>query len=255
MSLLLGENEKCSFESLRYSEVSPIFLTCDHASNTIPESLNNLGLTENILRSHRGWDIGALQVSRYISTKLKATLCYTTYSRLVIDCNRPLTVDDSIPKSVDGVIIPGNSDIAVADREQRIAEIFEPYHNQIGKLLKEQLIQYSDTAYLAVHSFTPTMNGKIRPWDIGVTFHNQSRFSEFVLHSLKEYEDLNIGVNEPYPITPEGDYGITEHGEKNGLDSMLIEIRQDRIDIPSRQMYIAQILTDILWRYIGQSGY
>ena len=255
MSLLLGENEKCSFESLRYSEVSPIFLTCDHASNTIPKKLNSLELTGNILRSHRGWDIGALQVSRYISKQLKATLCYTNYSRLVIDCNRPLTVDDSIPKSVDGVIIPGNSDIAIADREQRIAEIFEPYHDQIGKLLKEQLIQYPDTAYLAVHSFTPIMNGKIRPWDIGVTFRTQSRFSEFVLHSLKDYEDLNIGVNEPYPITPEGDYGITEHGEKNGLDSMLIEIRQDRIDIPSRQIYIAQILTDILWRFIDQSGY
>jgi predicted N-formylglutamate amidohydrolase len=255
MPSLLNENEKCSYTSLSYTEIAPIFLTCDHASNTIPKNLKNLELPSSIINSHRGWDIGALDVSLKISKKLHAPLCYTNYSRLVIDCNRPMNVDDAIPEMIDGYKIPNNTNLSEEEYKSRINEIFRPYHQEIKKQLEKQLKQFPDTVYLAIHSFTPTLGGEIRPWDIGVTYCNASKFSDFILKELELIERLKIGVNQPYPITIEGDYGIQEHGEKLGLDSLLLEIRQDRIDNPEKSSYISNILIGILKKYLNQSGY
>ncbi len=41
--------------------------------------------------------------------------------------------------------------------------------------------------------------------------------------------ELIIGDNQPYPIEDEIDYTIPEHGERRGLQSAMIEIRQDEI--------------------------
>ena len=255
MTSLLNENEKCSYTSLSYTEISPIFLTCDHASKAIPENLKNLELPLSIINSHRGWDIGALDISLKISKEIHAPLCYTNYSRLVIDCNRPMNVHDAIPEMIDGYNIPKNTNLTEEEYKSRINEIFIPYHHEIKQQLEKQLKQFPDTAYLAIHSFTPKLGGEIRPWDIGVTYCNASKFSSFMLKELELIEGLKIGVNKPYPITVEGDYGIQEHGEKLGLDSLLLEIRQDRIDNPEKSSYIAHILIDILKKYLNQSGY
>ncbi len=255
MESLLSNHEKSSYSTLSYTVNSPIFLTCDHASNLVPEKLKNLGIPSSILNSHRGWDIGALDISLYISKNLHAPLCYTNYSRLVIDCNRPPHVADAIPEIVDGVKVAGNTNLTEEEYDIRLNELFFPYHNEIIHQLNKQLLLFPQTVYLAIHSFSPILGEEIRPWDIGVTFYKPSRFSAFIQKELEAIEGLIIGVNQPYPITLEGDYGIREHGEKLGLESLLLEIRQDRIDSPEKSLYFAEILTNLLRKYIDQSGY
>jgi len=76
---------------------SPWLFLCEHACNRIPLSLNMLGLPQSETDRHIGWDIGILDVTKGIVNKLNAPLIFQHYSRLVIDCNRPLANPELIP--------------------------------------------------------------------------------------------------------------------------------------------------------------
>ena len=93
---LLAENEPSPVEVFGASGRSPFVLVCDHAGRELPRSLGSLGLTEEELRAHIAWDIGAAGMARELALRLDAPLFLQRYSRLVIDCNRPLSAPDSI---------------------------------------------------------------------------------------------------------------------------------------------------------------
>src|SRR5436190_9196613 len=88
---------------------APFVLVCDHAGRRFPRALGALGLTSAQVDSHIAWDIGAAAVARRLAVALDGCLIEQTYSRLVIDCNRPLGVADSIAASSGGIPIPGNA--------------------------------------------------------------------------------------------------------------------------------------------------
>jgi predicted N-formylglutamate amidohydrolase len=77
---------------------SPFLIVVDHAGRLIPRSLDRLGLPVSECARHNAWDIGVASVSRYLADALDATLVQQNYSRLVIDCNRSLGLETSIPE-------------------------------------------------------------------------------------------------------------------------------------------------------------
>ena len=81
---------------------SPFLLVADHAGNLMPRALGRLGLVEAELQRHIAWDIGIAGLGRLLADALDATLIQQNYSRLVIDCNRPLDAVSSIPTSANG---------------------------------------------------------------------------------------------------------------------------------------------------------
>ena len=85
MTTLLAKHEPPPFVVERGDGSSEFFLTCDHASNRIPESLASLGLPGGELQRHIAWDIGAAEVARHLSKRLDATLVLQNYSRLVVE--------------------------------------------------------------------------------------------------------------------------------------------------------------------------
>ncbi len=215
----------------------------------LPENIGNLGISEQERATHIGWDIGALDVSTHLSTTLNAPLIATKFSRLVIDCNRSPYSPGSIPKQVHGKPIPGNENLTDHEVAQRVEEIFNPYHLCIRKTLQEHLRIKPSMVYFAIHSFTPHLNGQLRPWSIGITYERPSRFSEYIIHELRKTCRFPIGENEPYPITPEGDYGMYAHGQEDGVEAVLMEIRQDFLSNEQNKLDIAHTLHDILSRY------
>lgn len=252
MKSLLSEFEKPAFEQYNWNGDAPLLLTCDHASNCIPVALGNLGLDPEDVYSHIGWDIGALDVSKALSEHLGAPLVATKYSRLVIDCNRPPFGIGSIPSSIHGIDIPGNSNLTEADLECRVRELFLPYHSAVEALLQTHLKDKRQMTLLAIHSYTPILGGLVRPWPIGITFESSSRFSDLLIKSLQKGPLGPIGINEPYPITPEGDYGIYVHGKGKGIDAVLMEIRQDLLENPQEKHLVITLLKDILGTFVAQ---
>lgn len=224
---LLENDEPLAFEIVNASGVSKLVLVCDHASKRVPRCLDNLGLTPEQLDDHIGWDPGAADVARLLSKNLDAPLILSGYSRLVIDCNRPLQSSQSIPAQSADILIPRNQNITDEDRAWRVNNLFMPYHNAINQLLAGRKNRH--TIFLSIHSFTPSLNGQHRPWNIGISFWRDHSLAKPLINALKKRDDIVVGDNEPYAIDVEFDYAVPVHGEGRGLPSAMIEIRQDGV--------------------------
>jgi predicted N-formylglutamate amidohydrolase len=226
-ALLLGPDEPPAVEIVNAGGRSNAVLVCDHASHRVPERLGTLGLDPLVLAEHISWDRGAADVARRLSAHLDAPLVLSGYSRLVIDCNRPLCNAQSIAERSTGVFIPGNRALPPEDRVIRINALFRPYHDAIRRLLDSR--SHRPTVLLSIHSFTPVLTGQRRPWHIGVSHWRDRRLAALLGWALGRTGDFAIGDNEPYPIEDDIDYTIPLHGESRGLPCAMIEIRQDGI--------------------------
>jgi predicted N-formylglutamate amidohydrolase len=208
---------------------SPYVLTCDHASRRLPSRLDRLGLSEEALETHIAWDIGAAGVAHRLADALDAFLIMTNYSRLAIDCNRPPGSADSIVARSERTGIPGNRDVSDEETEARTTALFHPYHDRIRAELDARRERKRPALLLALHSFTPAYHGVERPWHAGLLYGRDSRLGRVLLELLRADPGLNIGDNEPYAVSDRTDYAIPVHGERRGVPSAGLEIRQDLI--------------------------
>ncbi|WP_367345145.1 N-formylglutamate amidohydrolase [Stenotrophomonas bentonitica] len=226
---LLGSGDPSIYTIHRAEGASPYVLLADHAGQRVPRSLQGLGLPQAELDRHIGWDIGIGGVTRVLSERLDAWAIEQTYSRLLIDCNRPLASSTLIPEVSDGTVIPGNAGLSDAQRQQRIDAIHAPYHARIEAELSARASARRPTLLVMMHSFTPAMNGVQRPWHAGVLYHRDTRFAHALLQALRDEGDLVVGDNEPYSVSSTSDYAVPVHGEGRGLVHVELEIRQDLI--------------------------
>ena len=245
---LLGPDEPPAFEWINPQGSADALLVCDHASNRIPLILNDLGLGADQLARHIAWDPGAAEVARGLAARLDAPVLLGGYSRLAIDLNRPLASPESIAERSDGVSIPGNRALSPAARSQRIAALFDPYHQAIERLLDKRVGQ--TTVLLSIHSFSPVLGAQRRPWEVGVGYGRDPRLARTFLQALRRPGDVLVGDNEPYGVEDEHDYTLPNHGEGRGIGHVMIEMRQDGLTTASG---IAGWVDRLFgaWEYLG----
>ena len=124
-AVLIGPNDPSPFEVVNGDGRSQVVICADHASNIIPEGLNGLGLPPEELDRHIAIDIGAADVARRLAVLFDAPAILAAYSRLVIDCNRPLDDHTSVRVISDGTVIPGNRRLSPMQLDAR-ADAFFP---------------------------------------------------------------------------------------------------------------------------------
>src|SRR6516164_5724624 len=103
---MLAPDEPAPVSAYNYQGKSSFLLVADHAGNLIPRALGRLGLTETDCKRHIACDIGIAALARLLADQLKTNLIEQNYSRLVIDCNRPLDAAASIAKISEDTAIP-----------------------------------------------------------------------------------------------------------------------------------------------------
>lgn len=239
---LLDADEPSPVDAVGTERDGPFVVLCDHAGRALPRALGNLGLTAAELESHIAWDIGAASVARRLAHELNAPLFMQRYSRLVIDCNRPLTAPDSIPAQSGGIAIPGNARLTSAQAEARAEAIFGPYH----ALISDLLAQRGHYLLVTVHSFTPELYGVRRPFHAGVLYERDRRLAAPLLSLLREQPGLIVGDNEPYRASAATDYAIIEHGERRGAPYVELEVRQDLVADEAGQVEWAERFARLL---------
>jgi predicted N-formylglutamate amidohydrolase len=227
--MLLAPDEPPPFTIVNANAASPWVLTCDHAGNRVPRALGTLGVSAAERARHIGWDIGAAALTRRLAARLDGWAILQTYSRLVIDCNRPPGVASSIPTRSENTDIPGNVGIGEDAAAARRAAIFDPYHAAIAAELDARQAAGRPAMLVAMHSFTPVYDGEVRPMHAGVLYNRDARLAHALLDGLRAEPGLVVGDNAPYSVSDESDYGIPVHGERRGLLHVEIEVRQDLI--------------------------
>ncbi|AUG40307.1 MULTISPECIES: N-formylglutamate amidohydrolase [Pseudomonas] len=227
----LGLYTRPAYRLLREDSAHPLILVCEHASRYIPAALNDLGLDPEAAREHIAWDPGALELAENLSQTLGATLLTANYSRLLIDLNRPCQAHDSIPLQSEIYQIPGNQHLDEATREYRRKQLFRPFHARLSGLIDARLAAGRPVRVVGIHSFTPLYYGQRRTLEMGVLFDRAEGYARRLLEGMSVH-DVKIAGNEPYKIDALGDMTVPAHGDARGLDSVLIEVRNDLLRTP-----------------------
>lgn len=228
---------------------SPYLFICEHASNYIPQHFEGLGLGEESLSAHIAWDPGAVEVARHLSRKLDAPLIEATYSRLLIDCNRPLDAHDLIPEISETTVIEGNHALNSNERIARIDLSHRPFHRRIELVIHARAERGLASWIITIHSFTPTYKGISRQWQIGIIHDADARIATPLIAALEKDKSLNVGVNEPYSPADRVYYTLERHARPRNAPCAMIEIRNDEINTSETQeawaMRLAAIFKDL----------
>lgn len=237
-----------AFHIIPAATETPLFIFGDHASRHIPAPYDNLGLSGDDLTRHIAWDIGTETVIRELCKYFGCGGQLAGVSRLVIDLNRDPLAAGLIPHESDGTDIPGNADISPAERQDRMAQFYTPYHTALGQNLDRLTAPF----VLSIHSFTPQpKTGAARQTDIGLLMrHDEASAKDFQALFRTINPDFNVDINLPYSAY-DLNYTVDEHIAPRGLRHLAIEIRQDHIDTDVKARAIAKTLKGVIEQIVN----
>jgi predicted N-formylglutamate amidohydrolase len=117
------------------------------------------GSQSRLLASHRGWDPGALWIARGLARRLRAPLVAATTTRLLVDLNRS-------PRNP-AIFSELTRGLTSEERDRLITTVHGPHWRRIREALDRAP---RPVVHLAVHSFAPRLDGRIRAFDLGLLY-------------------------------------------------------------------------------------
>lgn len=186
-----------------------VIITCEHGGNEVPPAYASLFTGhEALLATHRGWDLGALELARQMAAALHAPLFASTTTRLLIDLNRSIghrTLHSEATRH-----------LPIARRREIAAQYYRPHRDAVEGEVARQISAGKRVVHIASHSFTPELNGVVRRADIGFLYNpvrpGESLLARKWLQGLHQSRpDLRLRRNYPY------------QGKGDGLTSLLRE--------------------------------
>jgi predicted N-formylglutamate amidohydrolase len=115
------------------------------------------------------------------------------------------------------------------ERERRLGRFYRPYHDAVGAMIASVAAASGGAPFIfSVHSFTPSMQGFVRPWHVGILWDKDDRAPRPLIEALATDKNLVVGDNEPYDGALRGDT-MFQHAIANGYAHALVEIRQDLV--------------------------
>lgn len=171
-------------------------ITCEHGGNRVPQRYASL-FEEHaaLLRSHRGYDRGALELARSLSRALATPLIASTTTRLLVDLNRSLHNPGVFSECTRGLDLPA--------RQRLLEEQYQPHRAAVLGALRLRTRRRPAQLHLAVHSFVPFWKGKRRACDVGFLYDPQrpleASFARAWRQALRErLPHLALRLNQPY---------------------------------------------------------
>jgi len=246
---LIGAGEPAPFRVENQKGKAQCLIVCDHASNRIPKALGDLGLSKADREKHIAWDPGTEHIGRYLSEKLDAPAFFATYSRIVVDVNRGAGSSECMREVYDHIPVPGNTKLSRAAKQQRLNEIFWPYHRNLAAQLQRFRKKKIIPALVSIHSFTPEMDGYKRPWHIGVLWNKEDDIALRLVNNLRQQNPgMVVGENEPYSLKAVNlsKNTIGTHAENVGLPYVIVEFRQDLVKTKRDALKWGRIFLDAL---------
>jgi len=201
-----------------------LMITCEHASNALPDfvlrafrdrnmneasrlgvdTCDAYGIPDEVLASHRGYDIGAFNIFSNLVKRLKPDFhCSGRFSRLVVDLNRSSTnksffseYTSKLPDSI----------------KQHMLNLWKKYRDKVEKfvssVISESEIEHQEETpvkviHLGIHSFTPVLNGIERIADVGILYDPsrpaETRIADILIKNIHERAPwLRVRRNYPY---------------------------------------------------------
>ncbi len=205
-----------------------VLVSCEHGGNRVPKAYTPLfaGAAE-VLATHRGFDIGALQVARAFGRGLGVTPFAATTTRLVVDLNRS----------------PGNPSVfsdytrglVGEQRAAALAAHYWPYRNAVEAAVAEAIAAREAVLHISTHSFTPVLRGETRNCDVGFLYDpahsGEVRFVEAWIAALRAAAPALV-LRRNYPYRGVSDALVTHLRRRyasRGYAGMELELNQKHV--------------------------
>ncbi len=184
------------------STIDALLLTCEHGGARVPTAHRALFTRRAaMLRSHLGYDPGALDMARHLARHLRAPLIASTTTRLLVDLNRSPhhpRVFSEITRALDA-----------PSRDALLRRYHAPHWAKVERALQRHARAGRRVLHVAVHSFTPVLHGTRRNCDVGLLYDPQRRpETRFCLdwqaHLRRGTPRLRVRRNYPYRGSDDG---------------------------------------------------
>lgn len=178
-----------------------LLLSCEHGGNTVPpEFVQKLSIPNEVLESHRGLDIGALQLTHTLAHTLKPDfVLINPITRLLIDFNRSRHHRHLYSSYSEGL-----------EKELKLNLLYGyylPYREKIFERISQWQAKGESVVHLSIHSFTPCLNGQVRMTDVGLLYDPSRMHEKHFCQCLKAFlkdKHLKTRMNYPYLGTSDG---------------------------------------------------
>jgi len=186
-----------------------LIITCEHAGNEIPGKYRKLfSGYEEILKTHRGYDLGILSLAKHFSKEFNVKLYKTRISRLLVDVNRSLwrkTLFSEVTKT-----------LSKEEKDLILYEYYYPHRNEITRHIENEATNGQKLLHIALHSFTPKLNSAERTAELGFLYNSQRKNEKAISQHLKKeiqkvLPEWRLRYNYPYRGKPDG---LTAHFRK-----------------------------------------
>ena len=215
-------------------------LTCEHASEALPDGWSWPEADRRWLGTHWAIDIGAAELTRAVATALQAPSVLARFSRLLVDPNRSLSAGTLFRRHCDGIEVELNKALSFEEKQRRIHACYEPFHHAVDAMLRAT----PHAHVLSMHSFTPVYEGGAPRWmEVGVLFDRDEALAHTVAGRL-EAHGLKVAINEPYTGKGGLMHSASGHAETHGRLSVELEIRQDLASDPAQHERLVHAIAD-----------
>ncbi|MCG8420319.1 MAG: N-formylglutamate amidohydrolase [Proteobacteria bacterium] len=217
------------------------FLTCEHASQRMPEPWSWSDRDKRLRDTHWAYDLGAREITTELARALEAPAVLARFSRLLIDANRPEDSDTLFLPAAEDDVIELNIDLDPADSKRRLDAYYRPYHQAVDR----ELARSHAEIVLAVHTFTPVYNGHERTMEIGVLFDREQALADELSRVLAD-AGMRVAMNQPYSGKDGLIHSAEVHADGHDRRALEIEVRQDRATDPAFRARLVHVLADFL---------
>ena len=179
-----------------------IIISCEHGGNYVPPEYRKLfGDKKSVLQSHRGWDMGALDLAQKLAVKINALFFSSVTTRLLVDLNRSLHhrhLFSNVTQYCDPEI-----------KTEILEKYYYPYRTKLEDEIRNILARGKTVMHLSVHSFTPKPGKELRRADIGLLYDPRRRGERNLCCTLQPIlrntvDGLIVRRNYPYRGTADG---------------------------------------------------
>lgn len=211
-----------AFEAIAGAPETSVFLTCEHASQRLPDGFTWPEADRWLVGTHWAYDLGAAEIVRELAAALDAPAVLSRFSRLLIDPNRSEDDPTLFREEAEGRLVALNSDLTDEERSRRIQGYYLPFHRAIDR----NLSPHRGEILFSIHSFTPVYEGQTRPMEIGVLYNTQDELGQRAARHLADAGFVTM-ENEPYSGKAGLIYSAEHHAGNHGKKALELEVRQD----------------------------
>ncbi len=177
-------------------------LTCEHGGHRVPARWRHLFVgAEDVLRSHRGWDRGALCTLRTLAPEIADAVFYSTTTRLLVDLNRSVHHRS--------VFSEFTRHLAATERSEILRRHYIPFRRRVAATIARWRQAGDTVIHISVHSFTPVLDGQVRNADVGLLYDPGSDLETTVCRQWRRWLEeaapgCRVRLNYPYRGTADG---------------------------------------------------